>query len=161
LVATDRLAAPSGKVEAVRVRTLTIAALVSIVGTVGGAQTAAQPGARANPPLVIESMYGRDLFDFYCAPCHGRDGRGGGPVSAALKTRPPDLTGIARRSGGVFPKARVEAFVTHGGTDVIPAHGTADMPVWGPTFRSLDPSDARVKVRIANLVSYLESIQTK
>jgi mono/diheme cytochrome c family protein len=142
-------------------RTLTMAALVSLVGTVGGAQTAAQPGARANPPLVIESMYGRDLFDFYCAPCHGRDGRGGGPVSAALKNRPPDLTGIAKRSGGVFPKARVEAFVTHGGTDVVPAHGTADMPVWGPTFRSLDPSDARVKVRIANLVSYLESIQAK
>jgi hypothetical protein len=35
------------------------------------------------------------------------------------------------------------------------------MPVWGPTFRSLDPSDTRVKVRIANLVAYIASIQAK
>jgi hypothetical protein len=35
------------------------------------------------------------------------------------------------------------------------------MPVWGPTFRSLDPSDARVKVRIVNIVDFIESIQVK
>jgi hypothetical protein len=35
------------------------------------------------------------------------------------------------------------------------------MPVWGPIFRGLDPSDTRVNVRIANLVGYIESIQLK
>jgi hypothetical protein len=35
------------------------------------------------------------------------------------------------------------------------------MPVWGPVFRSLDPSDARVQVRIANLIAYLDAIQAK
>ena len=41
------------------------------------------------------------------------------------------------------------------------AHGSRDMPVWGPIFRSLDSSDARNRVRIANIVDYVASIQTK
>ena len=57
-----------------------------------------------------------------------------------------------------LPRAWVESFVTNRG-EPVPAHGTADMPVWGPTFRSLDTSDARVTIRIANVVAYLESIQ--
>lgn len=121
----------------------------------------AQQTIHQNPPLVIDSMYGPDVFTFYCAPCHGRDGKGSGPVAVALKSQPPDLTQITRRNGGTFPTRRVENYVTNGDVKPIPAHGTADMPVWGPTFRSLDPSDARVKVRIANLVAYIESIQAK
>jgi hypothetical protein len=35
------------------------------------------------------------------------------------------------------------------------------MPVWGPTFRSLEPSDRLVKERIANVVQYVESLQVK
>ena len=121
----------------------------------------AQQTIRENPPLVIDSLYGPDVFAFYCAPCHGRDGKGSGPVAIALKSRPPDLTQIAKHNGGTFPTRRVESYVTNGDVKPIPAHGTADMPVWGPTFRSLDPSDSRVKVRIANLVAYIESIQAK
>jgi hypothetical protein len=41
------------------------------------------------------------------------------------------------------------------------AHGSSDMPVWGPIFRSLDPNDRMNRVRIANIVTYLESIQGK
>jgi mono/diheme cytochrome c family protein len=33
------------------------------------------------------------------------------------------------------------------------------MPVWGSTFRGLESSDARVKVRLANLAAYIESLQ--
>jgi len=111
------------------------------------------------PALVIESMYGPDLYRLYCATCHGRGGKGGGPAAAALKVAPPDLTVLARRQNGVFPAFEVETII-HGGTAVA-AHGSDEMPVWGPIFRALDPSDARVKVRIANLVSYIESIQRR
>lgn len=111
------------------------------------------------PPLVIDSITGKDLFQFYCVPCHGRDGRGAGPVAASLKKPPADLTTIADRRGGRFPRAEVTGFVTEGPL-LIPAHGTVDMPVWGPIFRALDPSETRARVRIENLVSYLESIQT-
>ena len=114
----------------------------------------------APPPLVIESMAGRDLFDFYCASCHGKDGKGGGPVAGALKSRPADLTNIASSSAGLFPRERLIAFIANGERPVA-AHGSADMPVWGPIFQGLDPSQVRTKVRIENLVSYLESLQRK
>jgi mono/diheme cytochrome c family protein len=110
------------------------------------------------PTLAVESLTGRDSFDRYCASCHGVDGRGGGPVASVLKTRPPDLTTLARREGGTFPRERVAAFVE--GTERLSlTHGNGDMPVWGRTLRSLDSSDARIKVRLANLVAYVESLQ--
>lgn len=124
------------------------------------AGTGDQRTSQRTPPLVIESMTGRDSFTFYCATCHGPNGKGDGPTAAALKTAPPDLTLLTRRGGGTFPRSQVEAFVTGVGR-AVPAHGSGEMPVWGSIFRSLDPSDTRVKVRIANLVEYLESIQAK
>jgi mono/diheme cytochrome c family protein len=114
-----------------------------------------------NPPLVISSMYGRDLFEFYCATCHGRDGKGAGPVTSALKAPPPDLTAIAARSGGTFPTGRVAAFITGEQDRMPPAHGSKDMPVWGPIFRALDPNDKLNRVRIENIVGYIESMQVK
>jgi mono/diheme cytochrome c family protein len=121
---------------------------------------AGQRSDQRTPSLAIESMTGRDSFSFYCAPCHGASGRGDGPVAAALKAVPPDLTQLAARAGGTYPRAQMEAFITGGGRP-IPAHGSGSMPVWGPIFRSLDPSDTRVKIRIANLVDHLESIQAR
>src|SRR6516162_8619287 len=112
----------------------------------------------ANPPLIISSVSGRDLFEFYCASCHGRDGNGKGPVAPALRVPPPDLTRIAARNDGVFPKARIEALLT-GDRNMPSAHGSSDMPVWGPIFSALDSNDRMNRVRIANLVEFIASIQ--
>ena len=131
--------------------------LVAALGLCASDQTT---GVR-NPSLVISSLYGGDLFQFYCASCHGRDGKGNGPAASSLKTQPPDLTLVARRSGGTFPTKRVEALVTGDEPLPTPAHGSKDMPVWGPIFRSLDPSDRRTRIRISNIVAYLESMQAK
>ena len=120
---------------------------------------AGQSTSPATPPLVIESMYGPDLYRLYCATCHGRDGKGNGPAAAALKVPPPDLTLLARRRNGVFSARDVEAIV-RGGT-LVTAHGSDAMPVWGPIFYALDPSDARVKARISSLVAHVASIQQK
>jgi len=124
-----------------------------------GVNVLAQTTGPPNPPLIIQSLAGRDLFDFYCATCHGRDGKGGGPVAAALKVPPPDLTQFARANGGVFPRRRVELFVMHGGNVQAPAHGSSEMPVWGPVFLGLDRSDTLATVRIANVVDYVGSLQ--
>ena len=35
------------------------------------------------------------------------------------------------------------------------------MPVWGPIFQSLDPSDTIAQARIDNVVAYINSIQVK
>lgn len=135
--------------------------MIAVLAVSGVALTAfAQTTFRPNPPLVSGSLTGGDLFQFYCATCHGRDGKGSGPVAAALKIPPPDLTLLARRNGGTFPQPQVEAFVENDGRP-IPSHGSTDMPVWGPVFRGLDPSDTLAKIRITNLVEHLRSIQVK
>jgi mono/diheme cytochrome c family protein len=111
-------------------------------------------------PLIIPSLAGQDLFNFYCATCHGGDARGNGPVATAPKTASPDLTSLVRRNRGSFPRARVVQFIAGGGETPRGAHGSNEMPVWGPIFRALDPSDERlVLIRIENVVQYLESIQ--
>ena len=97
----------------------------------------------------------------YCATCHGIDAKGNGPSAAALKVRPANLTTISRRNGGTFPKARIEAFVTVGDQGAVPAHGSREMPVWGPIFRALDPNDTAIRTRVLNIVEYVESLQVK
>ena len=130
------------------------------IGAAWSASFAQTTGTR-NPPLVIESVAGNDVFAFYCASCHGRNGGGDGPVARSLKVPPPDLRLLARHNRGEFPRSRVETFVTHGAGGSSPAHGTSEMPVWGPVFRGLGDTATRSEVRVANLVQYLESIQEK
>src|SRR6516164_9613587 len=105
-------------------------------GLVAWAGAAQHSTAEASKSLLTPSMAGRDIFISYCAPCHGRDGTGNGPVASSLKAAPANLTLLARRNGGTFPRSDVEAFVKNGPPEVS-AHGSSDMPVWGPTFRSL------------------------
>ena len=87
----------------------------------------------------------RALFIKYCAACHGEDGKGGGVVSPALASRPPDLTQLARDAGDKFPLGRVIRAID--GRDHIRAHGTVDMPVGGEGFAA-DPFNDRLDVRI-------------
>ena len=141
----------------------TSANVVVCVGLlVGGLAAIADGGQKTgpvSPPPLIESMYGPDLYRHYCATCHGRDGKGDGVAAKALKEPPSDLTLLARREKGVYPASAVEAIIRGGMT--IAAHGSVEMPIWGPIFHALDPSDARVKARIAALVSHIASIQQK
>jgi mono/diheme cytochrome c family protein len=134
---------------------VSLVALSGVTAMAGGGQHSTADKA---PALLRPSLAGRDNYLSYCAPCHGRDGKGQGPVASALTTPPADLTRLASRNKDVFPAARVREFVSNG-TPEIAAHGSSAMPVWGPTFRSLDPSPKLVSIRIANIVTYLESIQ--
>lgn len=127
--------------------------------TAAAAVATGQTTGPAPPRLVPDSMRGADLYRVYCASCHGRDGQGHGPVAATMKIEPSDLTALSIHAVGMFPRARVTLLLTGDGGPA--AHGSGDMPVWGPIFSGLDDSPARVKVRIANLVAYLESIQKK
>ncbi len=115
---------------------------VVLVGMGVDRPSTAQADVQSNPPLAIRSLDGPDLFAFYCATCHGRDGQGNGRVAPALKVHPPDLTTIARRNGGTFPPARVESAVTGERRDPSPAHGTTEMPVLGPVLRVWEPPEA-------------------
>lgn len=136
--------------------------LLVVAGMAGVAgQDASQTTGSSVRPQAIKSLDGRELFAVYCAPCHGRTGVGDGPVVPALKVPPPDLTTLARRNGGIFPGAQVGVLLSGPRRTALPAHGSEDMPVWGPIFRALDPSDSQAARRVANLVLYLEAIQIK
>jgi mono/diheme cytochrome c family protein len=103
---------------------------------------------------------GKRLYTRYCASCHGTDGRGMGPAASAFKTPPPDLTLLARRHDGKFPYVYVENVLRFGVT--FPAHGSSEMPVWGPIFGSLENyNEVAVRQRIKNLCDYLASLQQK
>ena len=111
------------------------------------------------PPTYVPS--GKTMYKQYCAACHGADGKGRGPAAAeSLKTRPPDLTTLAKRHDGKFPYDYVTSVLRFG--PGFSAHGSSAMPVWGPIFQYLDNYDeSAVRQRIKNLCDYLESMQEK
>ena len=129
------------------------------------APAAATPQAGAPTIKHVPAAYttpssGKGMYDAYCASCHGLDGKGDGPAAPALKMPTTNLTTLAVNNKGVFPAAHVTAVIQ--GDALTPAHGSKDMPVWGPIFMSIGGhSTAEVQLRIRNLTTYLESVQVK
>jgi mono/diheme cytochrome c family protein len=132
------------------------ACLIAGSGCLAEAQS--KPPLKHVQPETISAADGPAMFRAYCGVCHGTNAEGGGPAAGALKKRPADLTQLSRKNQGKFPILRVEHVIQ--GADVVEAHGSRDMPVWGAVFRTLG-DDATVKLRIENLTNYLESLQRK
>ena len=140
-------------------RILATIALVLFGAFALGVAAQGPPIPKQSPPLMLKSTYGADLYQFYCSGCHGATGRGA-PAYGNQHQPAPDLTVLARRNKGVFPRDRVRATITFGaGSADNSAHGTAEMPVWGTIFRGLDPDDQMTEIRIQNIVEYLASLQ--
>jgi len=137
-------------------RAAVVGVAILLTTAVAVAQHEASPPP--SPVLVPQSLIGSTSFDLYCASCHGREGTGNGPVASSLRIRPADLTTLTRRHNGTFPREQVRAYID-GRKRAPAAHGSSEMPVWGPLLRALDPSDLRVSVRLDNLVAFIESIQ--
>jgi len=121
-------------------------------------QTAPRAPASQEPPPLIRSVKGPDLFRAYCASCHGKDAKGNGPAAVALKPKVPDLTRLAINNGGRFPEDRMRKTIM--GDDALAAHGSREMPVWGPVFHQIENDTDWGNVRLANLTQYLKSIQS-
>ena len=101
---------------------------------------------------------GQQMYKQYCAACHGADAKGHGPLAVVLKTPPADLTTLAKHHQGKFPYDYVSSVLEFG--PGFPAHGSSEMPAWGPIFRYYDKRNERiVKQRIKNLCEYLASVQ--
>jgi mono/diheme cytochrome c family protein len=110
------------------------------------------------PPNYIPS--GKLMYQWHCATCHGADAKGTGPLASLLKTPPADLTLLAKRHGGKFPTEYVTSVLEFGPGPT--AHGSSDMPAWGPIFRYYDKQNERaVQQRITNLCNYLASLQER
>lgn len=104
---------------------------------------------------------GAELFQQFCAACHGTEGRGDGPVAGSLATLVPDLTRLSERHDGRFPAGEVREIID--GRAVVIAHGTRYMPVWGYEFWIEEGADVvaeeEARIIIDRLVDYLSSIQ--
>ncbi len=103
---------------------------------------------------------GEQMYNEYCAVCHGKDGKGNGPAATALKALPSDLTNLTQQNAGKFPQNKVATSIR--GDAVLPAHRSKDMPVWGNVFQNISHGDvAEVQLRISNLTHYIETLQSK
>ena len=141
-----------------------VCALTTLFTTSLTTQTPAPQGSKSQvtrvPAVYTDPSSGPDMFKAYCASCHGQDGKGDGPAAPALKTPPANLTQLAAKNSGTFPELQVAQTIK--GDWMTAAHGSKEMPVWGPVFLYLahhDPAVAQLRVR--NLTKYVESIQQK
>ena len=135
-----------------------VAGAAVVFAVQAGARTTMPVAAAAQQPVNSDRLAGGPrLVRVVLRALPWRHGRGDGPVAPALRARPADLTTLAQRNEGTFPRERVRDFVSGAGRQ-LDAHGTTEMPVWGPMFRAFE-SDARVRERIENLLTYVESIQ--
>ncbi|KZY48008.1 hypothetical protein A3731_07235 [Roseovarius sp. HI0049] len=107
---------------------------------------------------------GRALFAENCAACHGPAAKGSGPLATGLKTPPDDLTRIAARRNGVWPRLEIMSIVDGYTKRTNPRD---DMPVIpalteGPLvdFDTGNGITKQVPARLVAIVTYLESIQS-
>lgn len=125
-----------------------VLSVVVAAGWLGAVASAARPD-------------GAGAYVRYCASCHGVAGRGDGPAAPALTPRPTDLTQLTRRNGGVFPFYATVRSID--GRDVVRAHGSSAMPVWGerfdpqPSWSLYDAGEVRYLTYL--LAAYVESLQ--
>jgi len=137
--------------------------IVSLVLCIVAAVCYAQeqkPEVRHVPAPVTSAQSGKQMFQAYCASCHGATGKGDGPAAPALNPPPGDLTALSKKNGGKFPADRVLSILR--GQEPVTAHGNRDMPVWGKVFWSMSQGhESEVNQRITNLTHYVESLQSK
>jgi mono/diheme cytochrome c family protein len=129
--------------------------------TIAAASLLAACASSPRETLPVAGESGATLFRLNCASCHGVDGYGDGPVAKSLTVPVPDLTRIAARRGGRFPREEIARIID--GLSPFAAHGSREMPVWGYEF--FDPrlddeaASALANERVSRLVDYLASIQ--
>lgn len=130
----------------------------------------AQEGAPTDASSArAQARTGEQEFMEYCAQCHGTDATGNGPVAAELRHKPANLTLLAKKHRGIFPRKAVHDFIV--GTKSMASHGTREMPVWGYAFLFRQgamggpfvpiSTPDEVDARIDRLVAYIRSIQQK
>jgi len=114
-------------------------------------------------PALAQDMSGRETYQKYCAGCHGAAAMGDGPLAALISIKMPDLTGLSRQYGGVFPLVDVVQQID--GRVVMRGHGDP-MPVFGALLSGpsavIDTAAGDpivTKAAVLALADYLERLQ--
>ncbi len=130
-----------------------IAALIALTASPLAAQN-------ADPAL------GEQLFERYCATCHGTSAEGDGPRANELNPQPPDLTRLTIRHDGVFPVERVVMRID--GREPLISHGSP-MPVYGELFDEAPGASVKTEAGqpiltsgpVVDLLAWLREIQVE
>ena len=137
--------------------------LLAWIATLTAAAISSSCASSSRESLPPHGESGAELYQLNCASCHGVAGRGDGPVAKSMTIAVPDLTRIAERHGGRFPREDVVRIID--GLSPLAAHGSRQMPVWGYEF--FDPrlddeaASALANERVDRLVEYLDSMQAR
>ena len=101
---------------------------------------------------------GKGRFVEHCAVCHGPGAKGDGPFANMMKTKPSDLTQLAKQNKGEFPFGH--AYDTIDGRNMLVAHGTRDMPIWGKELKGAGlGGETGLRGQLVETLIYLRSIQ--
>jgi mono/diheme cytochrome c family protein len=130
-----------------------------LFGVTTSALIAGAAAGTGSIPSQDDPQSGAYLYRVFCVVCHGESGKGNGPVADALHPAPTDLTVLARRAGGTFPRERVLEAIQIGGPTA--AHVPGGMPSWSEAFARLEPSRVNAEKRIRALLDHVESLQEK
>ncbi|WP_207101856.1 c-type cytochrome [Paracoccus shandongensis] len=113
-------------------------------------------------PQITDKAQARNDFNALCVDCHGATGRGDGPAAAGMVPRPVDLTRVAAKNGGTFPRLRVMGHI-YGFT---PGRSESPMPEFGdlmdgPTvpYDAGDGIPTPTPARLVALMEYVEAMQ--
>jgi mono/diheme cytochrome c family protein len=105
----------------------------------------------------VSPVAGKQMYETYCATCHGTNGKGN-VNAAALLPAPTDLTLLSSRNGGKFPQHSVHYLLMS--PDTYHDRAGTSMPSWGDALKSLEMSNPDlIRIRVHNLMGYLEKMQ--
>ena len=130
--------------EAVDPRLFALLAGLALAGTL------ARPAASEVKP----DMNGAAVYARLCTACHGPTGEGGGPLADTTKRPVADLSRMAERNGGVFPRERVLTQLNDPRTKRI-----SGMPAMPSKFRELGTDQARTKMVFSRLADHVATLQ--
>lgn len=128
-----------------------------------GVFSVAASALAADPPRQ-SANFGKEQYEARCMPCHGRSGKGDGPVAREMKMEMPDLATFARRNGGTFPTDLAWTKI-----DGRPTSFDVErrMPVWGRTFRhealagASKTPESYVATEIFAIIDHVKTLQAK
>ncbi len=93
-----------------------------------------------------------------CSVCHGAGGKGDGPFAPMMTSKPANLTLLAKNNKGEFPFGH--AYDTVDGRNILLAHGTRDMPIWGKELKRAGlGGETDLRGQLVETLIFLRTIQ--
>ena len=149
--------------------TVSLCIVLSAGACLGWSQAATRSQTQQQtPPVKIKTIpitphpvdAGKEMYNSYCASCHGLDGKGYGPAAPALSKGVPDLTLLAAQNRGQYPKYKVTtALSKFSESHYLGAR--SEMPDWYKAFVSLDRScPFKAHVRAMSISKHIQTLQT-